>query len=114
MLFKLFKALSARFIILFYIGVMLIIYKLYILLIPPLTAALIVLPILLILFILLILPLLFSLPSFYLIGKELIFPLFILYHLLYLPLGTLAIIPHLLVFFPSVPLFTLIIMVTAF
>ena len=108
MLFELFEALSARFIIPFYIGVMLIIYRLYVLLIPPLAAALTVLPVFP------VLPPSLSLPSFCLIGKELIFLLLVLCRLPHLPVGTLVVIPRLPIFLPGVPLLALAVMVTAF
>ena len=102
-------------IILLYMGIMLIIYRLHILPILPLTAALIIHPILLfILPVLPILPPLFSLPSFCLISKELIFLPFIFYCLLYLPIGILVVIPHLPVFFLGILLLTFIIVVIIF
>ena len=108
MLFKLFKILLTRFIIPLYIKIILIIYRLHILLIPPLTVALTVHPI----FSVLSLPL--SLLSFCLIGKELIFPPFIFYYLPYLLIGMLAVISHLLIFFLGVPLLAFAVIITIF
>ena len=104
-----------KFIIPLYMGIILIIYRLHVLLIPPLTAALTVHPILLlILLILPVLPPLFSLPSFCLISKELIFPPFIPCRLPHLLIGTLAAISYLPIFFLGVPFLALAVMVTAF
>ena len=113
--FKFFKILLARFIIPFYIKITLIIYKFYIFLIPSFAAALTVHPIFLpILPILFILPPPFSLLFFCFIGKELIFPPFILCRLPHLPVNTLAVISHLPIFLPGVPLLAFMVMVAAF